>query len=238
MNSILQQLNNSIIPWWLVSLLRILVCLFSQCTTAPAQTLYVDPAVSAAMYTHSSTIDGQLNRTNNNLTLIQRGQLAVTGQLTIVNDLQDRIYRGLSEVSSILHSLTTVKEIADIGIDIVDDVSQAVSIARTNPVLLLFAEEGAREFKLRATNLALEVSSFALRGGATNLMDAGERAKLLNHIAAELRIIRGVAYGMHRAMYWAKMQGIWRSINPWQTWINTDVQIANDVIRQAKYLRK
>lgn len=203
-----------------------------------SQTLYVDPAVSAAMYTHSATIAGQLNRTNNNLTLIQRGQMAVSGQLVIVNDLQDRIYRGLSEVSGILHSLTTVKEISDIGIDIVGDVSQAVSIARSNPVLLLFAEEGAREFKLRATNLALEVSSFALRGGAANLMDAGERAKLLNHIASELRIIRGVAYGMHRAMYWAKMQGIWRVLNPWQSWVNNDVQIANDVIRQAKYLKK
>jgi hypothetical protein len=105
--------------------------------TAVAQTLYVDPAVSAAMYTHSATIDGQLNRTNNNLTLIQRGQMAVSGQLVIVNDLQDRIYRGLSEVSGILHSLTTVKEITDIGIDIVNDVGEAVSIARSNPVLLL-----------------------------------------------------------------------------------------------------
>lgn len=208
------------------------------CSISKSQTLYVDPAVSAAMYTHSATIDGQLNRTNNNLTLIQRGQLAVTGQLVIVNDLQDRIYRGLSEVSGILHSLTTIKEIADIGVDIVADVGQAVQIARGNPVLLLFAEEGAREFKLRATNLALEVSSFILRGGATNLMDAGERAKLLNHIATELRILRGVAYGMHRAMYWAKMQGIWRALNPWDAWINTDVQIANDVIREAKYLKK
>ncbi|NQX54466.1 hypothetical protein HQN86_12650 [Pedobacter panaciterrae] len=216
----------------------ILGALIYICVSARGQTLYVDPVVSAAMYTHSATIDGQLNRTNNNLSLIQRGQLAVTGQLVIVNDLQDRIYGGLSEVSGILHSLTTVKEITDIGIDIVNDVGEAVSIARTNPVLLLFAEEGAREFKNRATNLALEVSSFALRGGATNLMDAGERAKLLNHVASELRILRGVAYGMHRAMYWAKMQGIWKSLTPWQTWINTDVQIANDVIRQAKYLRR
>jgi hypothetical protein len=206
--------------------------------TCFSQTLYVDPAVAAAMYTHSATIDGQLNRTNNNLTLIQRGQMAVTGQLVIVNDLQDRIYKGLSEVSGILHSLTTIKEISDIGFDIVSDVGQAVTIARSNPVLLLFAEEGARDFKVRATNLALEVSTFVLQGGAKNLMDSGERAKLLNHIASELRILRGVAYGMHRAMYWAKMQGIWKALNPWNEWINTDVQIANDVIRQAKYLKK
>lgn len=212
--------------------------LFALTWPAFSQTLYIDPITSGAMYTHSSTIDGQLNRTNNNLTLIQRGQMAVSGQLVIVNDLQNRIYRGLSEVSAVLHNLSTIKEIADIGIDIVGDVQQTVNIARANPALLLFAEEGAREFKLRATNLALEVSSFALRGGAGNLMDSGERSKLINHIASELRILRGVAYGMHRAMYWAKMQGIWRALNPWQDWINMDVQIANDVIREAKYLNR
>ena len=202
------------------------------------QTLYVDPATSTAMYAHSATIDNQLNRTNSNLTLIQRGQLAVSGQLVIVNDLQDRIYRGLSEVSGILHSLSTIKEIADIGLDIVDDVQQTVVMARSNPVYLLFAEEGAREFKTRATALAIEVSGFALKGGSSVLMDAGERAKLLNHIASELRILRGIAYGMHRAMYWARMQGLWRSLNPWDNWINMDVRIANDVIREAKYLKR
>jgi len=193
---------------------------------------------SGAMYSSSSVINSQLNQTNSNLTMIQRGQLAVTGQLVVVNDLQDRIYRGLSEVAGVIHSLTTIKEIADIGIDIINDVQQTVSIARSNPLLLLFAEEGARAFKTRATNLALEVSGFVLKSGASNLMDSGERAKLLNHIASELRILRGIAYGMHRAMYWAKMQGIWRALNPWSNWISMDVQIANDVIRQAKYLKK
>jgi len=208
------------------------------CCEARSQTLYVDPATSGALYAHSSAINSQLDRTNNNLTLIQRGQLAVSGQLVIVNDLQDRIFRGLSEVSAILHNLTAIKEIADISVDIVNDVQQTVTIARSNPALLLFAEEGAREFKVRATSLALEVSSFALRGGGSNLMDSGERSKLINHIAAELRILWGVAYGMHRAMYWAKMQGTWRALNPWDSFINVDVQIANDVIREAKFLKR
>jgi hypothetical protein len=205
---------------------------------AHAQTLYVDPATSAAIYAGSSTINGQLNKTNNNLTLIQKGQLAVTGQLVIVNDLQSKIYKGLSEVSGVIHSLSTIKEIADIGIDIIGDVEQTVMIAKSNPILLLFAEQGAREFKARAVNLSLEVGSFVLQGGSSNLMDSGERAKLLNHVASELRILRGIAYGMHRAMYWARMRGILVSLNPWAEWQNMDVQIANDVLSQAKYLKR
>ncbi|WP_345949005.1 hypothetical protein ABDD95_19345 [Mucilaginibacter sp. PAMB04274] len=216
----------------------LLLFMFMAARLADGQVLYVDPVTSAAMLTHSSTINGQLNTTNNNLTAIQRGQLAVTGQLVIVNDMQNKIYTGLSQVASVLNNLTTIKEIADIGNDIVKDVGKAVETAKANPALLLFAEQGARDFQSRATLLAAEVSSFVLKGGKDNLMDSGERGKLLNHIASELRILRGIVYGMQRAMYWAKMRGIWASLNPWAEWQNMDVQIANSVLSEAKYLKK
>jgi hypothetical protein len=202
-----------------------------------AQTLVVDPAVSAAIAANSSTINGQLNTTNNKLDLIQRGQLAVSGQLVVVNNLQNRIYQGLSQVASIVSNLNTVKEIGDCGIDIVKDVESAVTLARSNPALLLFAEQGARDFQNRATLLAADVGAFVLKGGNDNLMDSGERGKLLNHIATQMRILRGIAYGMNRAMYWAKVNGIFRSLNPWATWQNQDVRIATEVLNNAKYLK-
>lgn len=204
--------------------------------TAFCQMLVVDPTTSVAIGINSSVINGQLNTTNDNLSLIQKGQLAVTGLLLIVNDLQSKIYKGLSEVASIVNNLTSIKEIAACGNDIVKDVGLAVSIARSNPVLLLFAEEGAREFQVRAVALATEVSAFVLKGG-NNLMDSGERGKLLRHIESEMQILRGIAYGMGRAMYWAKMRGIWASLNPWAEWRNMDVQIANDVLNNARYLK-
>lgn len=199
--------------------------------------IYVDPAVAAATGAHAAVINRQLNTTNNNLTLIQRGQLAVTGQLVIVNDLQDKLYKGLSEVSAVMRNLLAIKDIADISADIVRDVNRALGIAGTNPVLLLFAEQGAREFKTRATALATEVSAFIMHGGKDNLMDSGERAKLLNRIVTELTILRGVVYGMYRTMYWAKQRGILNTLNPYAGFINIDKRIVDDIVRNAKYLK-
>lgn len=199
---------------------------------------YVDPAVAAATGIHAGIMNTQLDNVNDNLTLIQRGQLAVTGQLAIVNDMQDKIYRGLSEVSAIVRSLLGIKEIADISLDIVNDLDRAMDIARANPALLLFAQAGAREFRTRATNLAAEVNSFILRSGKDNLMDAGERAKLLNRVQTELTIIRGVSYGMHRSMYWAKQRGILASLNPYSGFINIDKRIAEDIIRNSRLIRR
>lgn len=200
--------------------------------------IYIDPAVAAATGAHAGVINGQLNTTNNNLTLIQRGQLAVTGQLVIVNDLQDKIYKGLSEVSAVVRNLLAIKDISEISTDIVRDVNKAMDLAGSNPVLILFAEEGAREFKSRATALATEVTSFVTRGGGQNLMDSGERANLLNRIVTEMTILRGVAYGMYRSMYWAKQRGILNSLNPYAGFINLDKHIADDIIRNAKYLKQ
>jgi hypothetical protein len=217
------------------SILSIVLCLTIY--NANAQTLTVDPAVSAAIAVNAGVINGQLNTTNNKLDLIQKGQLAVTGQLVIVNDLQNKIYQGLSQVASVINNLATIKEIAECGTDIVRDVEASVTLAKSDPVLLLFAEKGARDFKTRATTLAADVSAFVLKGG-NNLMDSGERGKMLNHIADEMRILRGIAYGMDRAMYWAKINGIFRSLNPWAEWQNQDVRIANDVLTNAKYLKQ
>ncbi|WP_159634698.1 hypothetical protein [Sphingobacterium composti Ten et al. 2007 non Yoo et al. 2007] len=200
--------------------------------------IYVDPTVAAATATHAGVINNQLNNVNENLTLIQRGQLAITGQLTIANDLQNQIYKGLSEVSAVMRSLLAVKDITEISTDILENVDKALLIAKTNPILLLFAEEGAREFKARASNLALEVGTFALKGGKENLMDSGERAKLLNFIRIELNILRGIAFGMQRSMFWAQQRGILQSLNPYSTFINIDKNIADDIIRNSKLVKK
>lgn len=215
----------------------IIMCLCFVCKAGFCQVLVVDPATSAAIAVNAGIINGQLNTTNNKLDLIQKGQLAVTGQLLIVNDLQSKIYTGLSQVASVLNNLTTIKEIAECAGDIVTDVSSSITLAKSNPVLLLFAEQGARDFETRAITLAADVSAFVLKGGTNNLMDSGERGRLLNHIAEEMRILRGIAYGMGRAMYWAKINGIFRSLNPWAEWQNQDVRIANDVLTNAKYLK-
>jgi len=217
-------------------LLLLLFCLGAK--RAFCQELVVDPTTSAAILVNSSVINGQLNTTNNNLSLIQKGQLAVTGQLTIVNKLQNDIYTGLSQVASVINNLETIREIGTCGTDIVSDVERAMTYAKSDPVLLLFAEQGAREFETRAVTLATDVSTFVLQAGGKNLMDSGERGKLLNHIEREMEILRGISYGMQRAMYWAKVNGIWRSLNPWATWQNEDVRIANETINNAKYLKQ
>jgi hypothetical protein len=169
--------------------------------------------------------------------LIERGQLAVTGNLTVVNSMQEKIYKGLSEVSSVLTNLSNVKEIARIAAAISGDVDYIMKLADENPAFLLFAEQNASLFQQRATALALEVSNFALKGGADNLMDSGERSKIINTILDELVILRSYTYGMYRSMYFARLKGFLRSANPFQGYIEMDVAIVDDIVKNRKTLK-
>ncbi|WP_162344195.1 hypothetical protein [Cyclobacterium salsum] len=200
--------------------------------------VYVDPAVSGAQATHAAVINTQLNNTNERLTLIERGQLAVTGNLTVVNTMQEKLYAGLTEVSAILNNLANVKEIARIATGISGDVRDIMELARENPVFLVFAEQNATLFQQRATSLALEVQQFALKGGKDNLMDAGERAKIINTILNELLILRSYTYGMYRSMQLASMKGLFKSLNPFQGYIEMDLAIMDGILRKRETLNR
>lgn len=200
--------------------------------------VYVDPAVAAAQTTHAAVINTQLESTNERLTLIERGQLAVTGNLTIVNSMQEKLYAGLTEVSAILTNLANVREIARIAGGIMADIDDVMELALENPAFLVFAEQNATLFRQRAAALSLEVQRFVLKGGKDNLMNAGERAKVLNTILNELLILRSYTYGMYRSMQFAAMRGFFKSINPFQGYVEMDLVIMNDIIRKRKTLSR
>src|SRR5690606_29523569 len=112
--------------------------------------VYVDPAVAGTQAAHTAIINNQLSITNEKLTLIERGQLAITGNLTIVNSMQEKIYKGLSQVSSILTTLSGVREITRISQGISSDINDIMQLAKEDPVFLVFAEQNATLFQQRA----------------------------------------------------------------------------------------
>lgn len=200
--------------------------------------IYTDPAVAAAQAAHTLVIKNQLDATNEKLTLIERGQLAITGNLTVVTTMQDKLFNGLSQVSSILTTLANVGEIARIATGIQSDVQDIMGLARENPVFLVFAEQNATLFQQRALSLALEVNSFALQGGLENLMDAGERSKIIHSILTDMLILRSYTYGMYRAMYFAKMKGLFKALNPFQGYIEMDIVLVDDILRNRNILTR
>ncbi|MDD4193237.1 MAG: hypothetical protein PHI28_18015 [Mangrovibacterium sp.] len=200
-----------------------------------AQIVYVDVLTAPAMRTYANTIKRQQEKTNENLSAIHKGQVLINSQLEVANNLQQKVVKGLTEVSKTVRNAVTIKRIYETSQDIILEVAETTRLAAENPQYVIFAEESASVFKTRALGLASEITH-VLEGGETNMMDAGERQKLLNHIYDEIRLIYGAAFGMKHSIKWAVRRGFWNSLFPFSGWVNQDVRIMNEIISNAKTL--
>jgi len=182
---------------------------------------------SAAEMTHNEFLD----RINTSLKQINLNCATVVAA-------QAMIYEGLSNVNSALTGGLMVKSMAAVCGDILNYSSRMTELAKSQPYLLLFAEEMYREMNARAMRLFGEVSGFVLKSSNDILMDHAARDALLRKINTELHILSGLTYGAWKAMYYAKIKGVFSSLNPFASFINQDRSVVGDIIRNAKYLKR
>ncbi|MCX2584301.1 hypothetical protein [Pedobacter sp. MR22-3] len=152
--------------------------------------------------------------------------------------VQSLILSSLREVDQGLKSAIAVRQIGSLVAEITSESNGMLAMARSDPHLLLFAEDVARQVKNRGIGLFSEVSSFVLKEGENVLMDFEKRDALLKKIALELRVIRALVFSMKKSMYWAKMNGVLRSLNPYQDFINQDLRTADNILFKSKLLKQ
>jgi hypothetical protein len=182
---------------------------------------------SSAEETHNQ----YLGKINNNLNDINLNVGSVVLAQTI-------IYNGLAEVNSALKDGLEVKYMATITSDMISNLDQCLTLAKSEPYLLLFATGIEHEMQLRAISLVSDVSGYVLKEGSNVLADYNGRDQLLRKVTQDLQILDSLAYGAWRAMYWAQQRGLLASVNPWQNYINKDKLFVQQIIDNAKYLQQ
>ncbi|NRF37548.1 hypothetical protein [Pedobacter foliorum] len=147
------------------------------------------------------------------------------------------IYDGLSNVNSALKNGRAVLQLGNTVADLINYSNQMVQMGRSEPYLLLFAEDFTNQMKARSVRLLTEVSGFVLKEGSNVLADYNSRDQLLRKITQELQLLVSLAYGAWKAMYWARERGILRSVSPFENFIAQDRQLVESIIRDSKYLK-
>ena len=218
-----------------------ILLLFALCfwlSAAKAQEYVFDPSYfESATYNGvarsgaEETHDKYLGQINNNVNTINTNVSSVVLAQTI-------IYNGLANVNSALKDGLAVKNMAVTIDDMINYLNQCLVMAKSQPELLLFAQNIEQQMQARAVALVSDVSGYVLKEGDNVLADYNSRDQLLRKVTMELQVIDGLAYGAYRAMYWAKERGIIASLNPYQAWINKDMSMANQIILNAKYLKQ
>lgn len=178
-----------------------------------------------------NTYHGYLSTINNRLSDINMN-------LSAVVTVQSIILSSLTQVDQGLKSAIAVRQIGSLVAEIAEESSEMTEMAKSDPHLLVFAEKVSRQLKDRGINLFSEVSALVLKEGENVLMDFEKRDALLKKIALELRVIRSLVFSMKKSMYWAKANGVLRSLNPYQAFINRDLALGNDILFKSKLLKQ
>lgn len=152
--------------------------------------------------------------------------------------VQTMIVRSLTQINEGFKDAIQVKMMAQTVLDIGTLSSEAFQLAKGNPILFLFVEEYARQAKTRSIKLVTEVSSMILKEGDNLLMNYNVRDELLNSVQRELQVILSLVLAVKNSIYWTKRNGIIRSLNPYQAYINQDVRLINEIIIKQKILSR
>lgn len=185
----------------------------------------------------NATVRGTAEATHNNyLGKIKTNIEDINTNMSTVVLAQNIIYESLSQVNSALKDGLAVKNMAVTAADILNYLQQALELAKSDQALLLVTTNIQTECRSRAIALISDVSNYILKSGSNILADYNARDELLKKVNTQLQIIDGLAYGAWRAMFWAKQQGIFKTLNPFQDYINRDKTAVNQIIFNAKYL--
>ena len=128
--------------------------------------------------------------------------------------VQNMIHKSLTGVNEALKDGIQIKQMGYLINDLFKNSKEAIEISRNNPLLVLFAEDAARQLKERGVALVGDVSGFVLANKENVLMNYNVRDELIRKVINELMIMNALIYGINQNMYYAKMNGVFRTANP------------------------
>lgn len=202
------------------------------------QTVISDPGHLAIVNSNGATRLTAEATYQSSLEQIKRNTNDIGVNLTSVSLVQTIIHKSLTEVNQALKDGIQVKQMGTLINDIYKYSSEAMDLAKDNPALLLFAEDATRQMKERGLALVGDVSNIVLSHKGNVLMNYNVRDELIGKVIRELEIMNALIYGIRQNMYWAKMRGVIKSVNPYSQYVTKDFAIMDDILLKHKMLKQ
>ena len=196
----------------------------------------IDPFLAGAIIVANATENSNYNNIKDNQTAIQRAQEATIVVVDQVNQIQNKIYNGLMQVSSVLKNAYQIKECLQALNDILSYEGDMLAEAQKNPLALAFALKIQNEMVSKAISYYADIETVILKANTKELlMTAGERETLLYKVQLDLNTLRALAAYSYYKVHLAVMQGIINSFNPFKGYVDIDGKIVKDLLANWKH---
>ena len=200
-----------------------------------AQQVVFDPAVLSTLVVNHEAQQRVLVDIKEKETAIATAQATIASQMAVIRELKQKVYNSMKNVSAIVRDSKSIIYAIDISKDIGEYQGKMVTMASGDPVLTLVAVQAEAELITRTAALFTYIYTTAIVGGDFNLMDNKQRLDIIRHVVRELRIMRGIAYGIYRRMTIAKRAGILRAMNPFRlNYPNSGAAIVTSLLNEIR----
>ncbi|MEJ2880390.1 hypothetical protein [Pedobacter sp. GR22-6] len=155
-----------------------------------------------------------------------------------------RLKNKYRELQERYHTLGALISAANIGIQAMPMLNQIIRnqasiyrMAYDHPMLIGLAYQTEIEFVSKARSLVNYLIGLCASIGAVNQMKASDRKVLFDYVLLELNTIQSMSANLLNSMYYANLSGGLRSLNPFQTYIDQDKALVQEIIGNAAYLK-
>lgn len=199
-----------------------------------AQNTYIDPTVTAAMILYSENLKAKQNQVIDETSKLKDAQTWVGTQMVAANEIQNKILKGLKEVSGTLQNGIQVQQIYAELNKCYAYSSEVVQLASAHPEYAIFGAKASQKTYEQSIKIVTDVSDI-LASGELNLATAGDRYKLLHSISENVKNLKLWLLAIKLRLEKANRLGFWNSINPFAGYINTDRGIVENIMDRYKH---
>lgn len=199
-----------------------------------AQKIYMDPVTAGAMAGYAVTLKGGHERAEKEQDKLQKAQTFISAQVALVKKVQDKVYKGLSEAGGTIQNAIQVKNIGEETKQCVEYSKSISQLVERHPQYAIFGAKATQRCYEQTLKIANEMSNI-LADGETNLATAGDRYRVLDNIEHQVRMLKIYLISVQLALENAEYAGFWRSINPFQGYIDTDKDIIQNIMQKFKH---
>ncbi len=196
--------------------------------------VYIDPATSFAMGFYAKQMKKGQDKTRKEQSKLKKMQAWATTQLQYANNIQNKVLKGLREVSGTLSNAIQVKQIGENIADCYTYIKEIKNIVEEHPEYSVFGVKATEEFGERLLKVSGDLT-YLLKGGEKNLATAGDRYRLLMKVNDEVTMLKIRLINISLVIKRAVRIGFWKSINPFQGYINTDRDLVENIMDKYKY---
>lgn len=199
-----------------------------------AQNTYIDVTTSLALNMYANNLKSKQNKTIEQQTKLQQAQAWVSTQMVVANDIQNKVLKGLREVSGTLSNGIQMKNILTSLQNSYKYTGDILNIVSAHPQYSIFGVKSSEKVYLTAADIVTEYSDI-LAGGDLNLATAGDRSKLLTQTLQKVMMLEMWILDVKLRLERAIRIGFWKSANPFQGYVDTDKSIVDNIMNQYKW---